>query len=84
VLREALSNAARHASASQVEVHVEADDDLILRVTDNGTGIKPSTRRSGLANMEDRARLVGGTLNVRSADEATGTGTLLEWRVPLH
>jgi signal transduction histidine kinase len=84
VLREALSNAARHASASQVEVRVEAGDDLILRVTDNGTGIKPSTRRSGLANMEDRARLVGGTLSVGPADVATGTGTLLEWRVPLH
>jgi signal transduction histidine kinase len=84
VLREALSNAARHANASQVEVSVEADGDLILRVTDNGSGIRPGTRRSGLANMADRAQQLGGTLRVSQADAATGTGTLLEWRVPLH
>jgi signal transduction histidine kinase len=83
VLREALSNAARHANASHVEVSVEADRDLVLRVTDNGTGIGPGTRRSGLANMSERAEQLGGTLRVGSADATTGTGTLLEWRVPL-
>ncbi|MGB6453281.1 MAG: GAF domain-containing sensor histidine kinase [Streptosporangiaceae bacterium] len=82
VLREALSNAARHANASHVEVSVVADTDLVLRVTDNGTGIAPSTRRSGLANMSERAQLLGGTLNVGPADETTGTGTIVEWRVP--
>jgi two-component system, NarL family, sensor histidine kinase DevS len=63
---------------------VEADGDLILRVTDNGTGMGPSTRRSGLANMSERAQRLGGTLNVGPADVTTGTGTLLEWRVPLR
>jgi signal transduction histidine kinase len=84
VLREALSNAARHANASHVEVSVEADGDLVLRVADDGTGIGPSTRRSGLANMSERARQLGGTLSVQPLDEKTGAGTLLEWRVPLH
>jgi signal transduction histidine kinase len=83
VLREALSNVARHASATQVEVSVEAGSALILRVADDGTGIRPSVRRSGLANMSERAGLLGGTLQTRPADEATGTGTVLEWRVPV-
>lgn len=84
VLREALSNTARHASATHVEVSAEAGSELILRVTDNGTGIGSSTRRSGLANMSERAQLLGGTLNVGPADEAAGIGTILEWRVPLQ
>jgi signal transduction histidine kinase len=83
VLREALSNAARHADASQVDVSVEAGSELILRVADNGNGISSSTRRSGLANMSERAQLLGGTLNVGPAD-AAGAGTLLEWRIPLR
>jgi signal transduction histidine kinase len=84
VLREALSNAARHASPSRVEVSVEADRDLVLRVTDDGTGMGPSTRRSGLANMSERAQLLGGTLSVGPADVTNGTGTIVEWRVPLR
>jgi signal transduction histidine kinase len=84
VLREALSNAARHANASQVEVSVVADSELILRVIDDGTGIGSNTRRSGLASMSERAQLLGGTLNVGPADKAAGTGTVLEWRIPLR
>jgi signal transduction histidine kinase len=80
VLREALSNAARHAHASKVSVQVEAATDLSLTVIDNGTGLGPGTRRSGLANMQDRASQLGGRLDLRGAD---GGGTRLEWRVPL-
>ncbi|HTW99835.1 MAG TPA: sensor histidine kinase [Acidimicrobiales bacterium] len=80
VVREALSNAARHAGASRVEVAVVASDDLVLTVTDNGRGIGPTTRRSGLANMGDRARALGGSF---AATTAVGGGTHLEWRVPL-
>ena len=79
-LREALSNAARHARASRVDVTIAADSDLILVVRDNGTGIGNSTRRSGLANLAERARLLGGTLQVGPAD---GGGTELRWQVPL-
>jgi signal transduction histidine kinase len=79
-LREALSNAARHAAATKVDVSVEAGSELILTVRDNGTGIKETSRRSGLGNLTERAELLGGTLQL-SAPE--GGGTELTWRVPL-
>jgi signal transduction histidine kinase len=80
-LREALSNAARHARADKVDVMVEAGQELVLLVRDNGAGIKDlDHRRSGLANLAERAGLLGGTLRVGPAD---GGGTELAWRVPL-
>jgi signal transduction histidine kinase len=79
-LREALSNAARHASASKVEVTVEAGPELILLVRDNGIGLKETGRRSGLANLAERAEMIGGTMRAGSADSG---GTELQWRVPL-
>jgi signal transduction histidine kinase len=79
-LREALSNATRHAKASKVEVTIEAGPELVLLVRDNGIGIKETGRRSGLANLADRAALLGGTMR---AGPAEGGGTELEWRVPL-
>jgi signal transduction histidine kinase len=80
-LREALSNAGRHASATAVEVQVSAADVLSLTVTDNGVGMKPGGRRSGLLNLERRAGECGGSLRVVMA---AGTGTRLEWQVPLQ
>jgi len=79
-LREALANAAKHAGASRVDVAVEAGTDLVLVVRDNGAGLKKTTRRSGLANLSDRAAELGGTLRITSAE---GGGTEMEWRVPL-
>ncbi len=79
-LREALSNAARHARASKVEVTVEAGPELVLLVRDNGIGLPENGRRSGLANLTERATLLGGTMR---AGPAEGGGTELEWRVPL-
>jgi signal transduction histidine kinase len=81
VLQEALSNVTRHARATRVDVTLTAGSELLLRVTDNGVGIGGSGRRSGLANMEARAKQLGGAFDVRAAD---GGGTLLEWRVPLE
>ena len=80
-LREALSNAARHAKASKVEVTVEAGPELILLVKDNGIGLKETGRRSGLANLTDRATSLGGTMRAGPAEEG---GTEVEWRVPLQ
>jgi signal transduction histidine kinase len=80
-LREALSNAARHAGASSVDVTVDCGTDLALLVRDNGTGLGRSTRRSGLTNLAERARALGGRLRVERAE---GGGTDLEWRVALH
>ncbi len=80
VLREALSNAARHSGATSVDVQVAANAELALRVRDNGSGMPETARRSGLANMEQRANKLGGSLRIQSA---AGQGTELEWRVPL-
>ena len=84
-LREALSNAARHANASQVDVTVDAGTDgmLTVQVTDDGTGIRDGGRRSGLRNLADRAEKLGGELRIAPADPgAPKPGTRLEWRVP--
>lgn len=81
VVREALSNIARHASARTASVELLAGDDVVIIVTDDGVGLGPSTRRSGLANLEARAERLGGTLR-HGAGEG-GRGTRLEWRVPI-
>jgi signal transduction histidine kinase len=82
VLREALSNAARHAAATRVDVTVDTDDAGVLTVLvrDNGRGIGETSRRSGLANLADRAEQLGGKLRISPAD---GGGTELEWKVPV-
>ena len=83
-LREALTNVARHARATSVEVRVFADVDrrrLELHVADNGVGIPADLpRRSGLANLAGRAERLGGSC---SAEALPTGGTHLEWWVPL-
>jgi signal transduction histidine kinase len=83
-VREALSNAARHARATAVEVSVEVDQagQLVLRVTDDGTGIPAGVRRSGLGNLAQRAGSLGGVLELGPAGGPGGRGTALVWRVP--
>jgi len=82
VLREALSNAARHSGATRVDVIVDTDSSgmLTVLVRDNGSGIPKATRRSGLSNMADRAEKLGGELRLSPAE---GGGTELEWKVPV-
>jgi signal transduction histidine kinase len=82
VLREALSNAARHSGATRVDVTVDtgAAGMLTVLVRDNGRGIEDTGRRSGLANMAERAEQLGGELRLARAE---GGGTELEWRVPV-
>jgi len=79
VVREAVSNVVRHAVASAVTVTVEAGDDLLVEVVDDGVGIDPDVARSGLRNLEDRARECGGEFSAVPA----APGTRLRWRVPL-
>ncbi|SHF70665.1 sensor histidine kinase [Streptoalloteichus hindustanus] len=80
VLREAVSNAVRHSGGSQVVVTVDAANDLVLEVADDGVGIDPEVARSGLRNLENRANEVGGSLVVQAEP---GGGTVLRWRAPL-
>ena len=76
VLREAVSNAVRHANASELTVTITAGADLIIEVTDNGVGIPDTVARSGLHNLSTRARASDGTLTV---DRPAGGGTHLVW-----
>jgi signal transduction histidine kinase len=80
VLHEGVSNAVRHAEATDIVVTVEANDDLVVGVTDNGVGMPADVARSGLLNLERRAGECGGTVTVV---ENQGGGTRLVWRVPL-
>ena len=81
VLREALSNAARHGLAGEVTVTVDVTTDrFTLDVVDNGIGIDPDAARSGLRNLERRALESGGQLTVGPLPEG---GTRLRWQVPL-
>jgi two-component system, NarL family, sensor histidine kinase DevS len=79
VLRESLSNAARHAGASRVDVHLSVADGVELTVHDDGRGLGAG-RRGGLDNMARRAEALGGELEVEGQ---AGLGTKVRWHVPL-
>jgi PAS domain S-box-containing protein len=83
VLRETLTNVARHARAGSVRVGVTAGIEnraLTVEVVDDGVGLGDSERRSGLANLRKRAEGRGGSFLVESPN---GTGTRVSWVVPI-
>ncbi|MEO8749448.1 histidine kinase [Dermatophilaceae bacterium Sec6.4] len=89
VLREALTNTARHAQADQVDVDISATaTEVSIEVTDNGIGMGRTTRASGLKNLRERAERRGGELVITSPlphphiDHHPG-GTNLRWAIPL-
>ncbi|OIN80414.1 GAF domain-containing sensor histidine kinase [Mycobacterium malmoense] len=81
VVREALSNAVRHAEATTVMVRVAVGDDLCIEVSDNGRGMPDEFTSSGLTNLRWRAAQAGGEFTIESTPD-TG-GTLLRWSAPL-
>ena len=82
VLREALSNVARHAAADHVEVELAVDDrEVRLTVLDDGVGIAAATAESGLRNARRRAAALGGSLELTRRQPR---GTSFVWRVPLR
>jgi signal transduction histidine kinase len=88
VTREGLSNVARHAQASGVDVTLFVTGrDLTLTIVDNGVGIGETTRSSGIANMRSRAERLGGSMTITAMPAGTaGTterGTQLQWTIPL-
>jgi signal transduction histidine kinase len=80
-LREALSNVARHARATRVDVEVAVDGEVRVTVTDDGSGPPGDDLPvgKGLRNMSDRAAKLGGKLELRAAEPQ---GTALVWRAP--
>ncbi|MCD4549187.1 MULTISPECIES: sensor histidine kinase [unclassified Schaalia] len=87
VVREGLSNIARHAraTAGQVRIDVtgqESDGMIHVSIADDGQGIDPHrTRNSGLSNMTERARRHGGSFTL--SDGIGGRGTRITWCAPL-
>jgi signal transduction histidine kinase len=80
VVREAVTNAIRHARASELIVSIEAQDLLLIEVADNGTGVPDTVHRSGLRNLAKRADECNGSFAVR---DTLGGGTRLTWTAPL-
>ncbi|TSB18661.1 GAF domain-containing sensor histidine kinase [Streptomyces benahoarensis] len=89
-VREALSNAFRHARAARIEVVVDATvtlpdgtDGVRLTVSDDGTGIPADGRRSGLRNLAKRAEALGGSSTHGPGIGPDGGGTTVVWEAPL-
>lgn len=74
VLREAATNTARHAHATELTVTITVGADLLIDVTDNGTGIPVTVARGGLHNLAARAAAAGGRSTI---DQPGGGGTRL-------
>jgi signal transduction histidine kinase len=81
VIAEALTNAAKHANASVIQVVAEATDMVLhLCVRDDGAGGADLVRGSGLVGLKDRVEALGGTITVQSP---AGAGTSLHAELPL-
>jgi two-component system sensor histidine kinase UhpB len=64
IAQESLTNAARHADASRVEISLSSDDEMQLTVRDDGRGLRGRSPGSGIEGMRERARLVRGRLEI--------------------
>ena len=86
ILQEGLTNVARHASATKVEVELKLDRGMLsLLIRDDGVGFDPASTRGeasglGLHGMGERAALLGGSLEI---DSTPGKGTTVRARVPV-
>ena len=88
ICQESLNNVRHHARATEVKVELRSHpNEACLGVQDNGQGFDPEEVNTtgeqggfGLAGMEQRARILGGTLSVQSR---RGEGTLVEVKIPL-
>jgi two-component system sensor histidine kinase NreB len=87
VVQEALNNVSKHADARHVDVRLERRENLVvLTVTDDGCGFNVSERARGvghglgLVGMRERAQIINGTIDLRSA---RGQGTIIVLQVPV-
>jgi len=85
VTQEATANAIHHANARKLVVQLTVDDEVSLRVSDDGHGFDPQKAESathfGLSGMRERAQLVGGNLSISSQP---GKGTTIRLSIPLN
>jgi signal transduction histidine kinase len=85
ILQEALTNARKHAAASQVRVKLRRrGDEVSLQIEDNGQGFTPGQARPGhygLMGMQERAQLLGGRLEVQGRP---GKGARVVLHLPLQ
>ena len=88
ILQEALTNISKHAQAKNIKVLIEKNEDgILMRVEDDGKGfdltkalLKEAAERGwGLATMKERARILGGSLDLWSQE---GEGTQISLRIP--
>jgi len=85
IVQEALTNVQRHARASRVDVALDADTELYVRIEDNGLGFDPpgtfpSPGHMGMAMMRQRAEAEGGWIQIQSSP---GGGTVVELAIPM-
>jgi signal transduction histidine kinase len=77
---EALTNAAKHAQASEVKVRAQATDESVnVLISDDGIGGADSSRGSGLIGLKDRIEVLGGRMHVSSP---AGGGTAIDIQIP--
>jgi signal transduction histidine kinase len=86
ILQESLTNVIRHAKATHVIIELYQEDHrLVMKITDNGIGIYPETRKSansfGLVGVEERIHALNGEFIITSAP---GKGTTLTIYIPLE
>jgi signal transduction histidine kinase len=86
ILQESLTNVARHAQATRVDVELQRQtDEFVMRILDNGVGIFPSCRRKpnsfGLLGIGERVSMLGGKFSVEGE---SGKGTVLSISIPLE
>lgn len=85
IVQESLTNVARHAHASRVDISIDAgEDDVVLTVRDNGRGFDTSRaphKSFGLAGMRERGYMLRGEVTI---DSAPGRGTTVRLHMPLH
>jgi PAS domain S-box-containing protein len=82
IFQEALTNILRHAHANRVEVTMAREaGEFVLAISDNGRGITGIEKSGlGILGMQERARLVGGTIQIHGPE---GAGTTISVRVPI-
>lgn len=81
IVRESLSNIAKHAKAGEVSIRVNTDGPIVLEITDNGVGFVPDAPAvgRGLENIQERAAVLSATVEI---DSAVGVGTTVRLTLP--